>query len=372
MVNNRYHIAHIIDSLKMAGAEKVAVDIVNRIDPVKFEMHFVATTAEGPRLSQLLPHVKYFFMAKKYRLDFIAMRRLISYLRSNDIILVHTHQQRSACLFSIASRLFGWRCLHVHSDHGANEDHWKEYHKVKRILMKSISLYFPVSHHAAGLERTYLRVPPEKQLVVWNGVETENFVPSKAPGSCEIVQVAGLRPMKHLHVAIDSAKILVSSGRRFQWKVAGPWDNPPSDEQKRLIGRALEAPVSECFKFLGPVSQVPLLLNKSGIGVLTSKAEAMPLALCEYLAAGLPVVVSDIPPHREIIGNKEIGLFARVGDPSDFASKISWLLDNPDAARAMGRRARAFAVRSLDIKNQINVFETTYEDIILRNSRMIG
>lgn len=364
LTNNRFPVVQIIDSLSLGGAEKVAVDFANRLDQGIFESHLIVTTKEGYRLNQLLPHVKYFYLGKKKRYDFIAMKRLISYLHKKNIMIVHTHQQTGSCLYSIASKFFRWNCIHIHSDHNPLQEDWEDQKIIKRFLMRNVHHYFPVSQQMADWERKYLRVPERKQHVLWNGVDTANFKPSEKTGYNTIAQIAGLRPQKDIQTAIDTAKILISKGLRFSWLVAGPWDNPPTSEQKKLLEEASKPPLSEYFRFLGPVLQIPDLLADSGIGVLTSIFEAMPVVLCEYLAAGLPVVVSDIPIHREIIGSSNCGLFAEGGNPSDFAAKIAWLLNNPEEAKVMGENARVLAYARLDIMKQIQTLEQKYKELI--------
>lgn len=368
----QYRIAHIIDSLNLGGAEKVAVEIVNRLNHPTFEAHLIATTAEGPRLYELLPHVRYFYLAKKHRYAIKAMRRLISYLQENEITIVHTHQQTGACLYSLASQLFRRQSIHVHSDHNPNERDWKAWHKTKRFLMASVDQYFPVAQQQAEWERKYLGVTVAKQQVIWNGVDTAKFRESAMPGSSAIIQVAGIRPQKCIQVSIDAAKLLASKGRKFSWQVAGPWLVPPTTDQENLLRQAMEPQLSRYFRFLGPVNSIPDLLCGSGIGVLTSSFEAMPVALCEYLAAGLPVVVSDIPIHREILDGYEAGFFAKVGDPSDFAANIAWIIDNPAEAEAMGRHARKLACERLDISNQVQTLERAYERLIRLNDKHIN
>jgi glycosyltransferase involved in cell wall biosynthesis len=363
----RYHVAHIIDSLSLGGAEKVVVDIANRLSPRMFDVHVIATTAEGPRLAELLPHVKYFYLGKKHRYDFRAIQRLISYLDENEIMIVHTHQQTGACFCAIACKLFRRRYLHVHSDHNSNEENWKLHHQIKRWLMASVHQYFPVAQQQAEWEHMYLGAVEEKQQILWNGVDTAGFKASPTPGSETIIQVAGLRPPKSLQVSIDTAKLLALAGRIFSWQVAGSWNAPPTLEQEKLLKQATGTELNGYFRFLGPVKSIPDLLSSSGIGVLTSSFEAMPIALCEYLAAGLPVVVSDIPIHREILGGHNIGLFAEAGNPSDFATKIAWIIDNPVEAKAMGLRAQEFARKRLDINNQVHTIERTYKKLIQQN-----
>jgi glycosyltransferase involved in cell wall biosynthesis len=65
-----------------------------------------------------------------------------------------------------------------------------------------------------------------------------------------------------------------------------------------------------------------------------------PIKMFEYMAAGLPVVASDFPPFREILGDGACGLLVEPRNPAVLAAAIRWIFDHPAEARAMGERGR--------------------------------
>ena len=90
-------------------------------------------------------------------------------------------------------------------------------------------------------------------------------------------------------------------------------------------------------------SEIQHLLGHARIGVITRHPierhlTAMPTKLFEYMAAGLPVVASDLPTIRPIVETHRCGLLVDPLDPKDIADALSYLLKHPEEAQEMGQR----------------------------------
>ncbi|NCC34225.1 MAG: glycosyltransferase, partial [Chloroflexia bacterium] len=125
------------------------------------------------------------------------------------------------------------------------------------------------------------------------------------------------------------------------------------DGPERSAAEALAAPRASHFHFTGavPYAQIPALLARADLGVApftTAPHPALraagffwsPLKIYEYMAAGLPVVTTAIPPLTTVIREGEEGALFAEGDVAGFATAIRQVLADPVAAYAMGQRAR--------------------------------
>ncbi len=68
--------------------------------------------------------------------------------------------------------------------------------------------------------------------------------------------------------------------------------------------------------------------------------DALPVKMFEYMAAGIPVIASDIPLWRGILTSNGCGVCVNPYDPAAIASAIDYFVLNPDVARQMGRNGR--------------------------------
>ncbi len=81
-----------------------------------------------------------------------------------------------------------------------------------------------------------------------------------------------------------------------------------------------------------------------------------------YMAMGLPVVAFDAAPNREILG--ELGVYARHGDPEDFATKVLDLIQQPEHAKRIGTRLRERAVARLSWSSRVHELIDVYDDVL--------
>lgn len=113
--------------------------------------------------------------------------------------------------------------------------------------------------------------------------------------------------------------------------------------------------------FTGSVSNVADYLKISDIGVFPSESEGFSLALCEMMAAGLPVVASDIPAFRSIIQEGKNGIYFGTYNSEDLNSKIITLLRNGKMRDELGRNAYRYALSHFTLHSMLEKYQKLYQ-----------
>ena len=99
----------------------------------------------------------------------------------------------------------------------------------------------------------------------------------------------------------------------------------------------------------GTVTDVREVLAVADVLVLSSRSEGMPLSVIEAMAAGLPVVATDVGGLREVVVEGETGYLVPPGDAEALAGRIRLLARDHDLRERLGRQGRAVAIERFDV-----------------------
>jgi glycosyltransferase involved in cell wall biosynthesis len=223
-----------------------------------------------------------------------------------------------------------------------------------RVYAEELSCYFgyrkeqmrPVYH---GVSPSFHQVSEQERAAArqkWN--LPENF----------ILSVTNSLPHKNLPNLVNAFGILLSKLEQDTHLVLV--GNVDLDLLEKMIQATADAQkVREriiTIPFI-PNDALPPVYALARAFVFVSRVETFGMPLVEAMACGLPIVASDIPVHREILG-ENVDLLAPYDDPGQIAEKLFWVLANPDeSARARLKsleRSRQFswartAARTLEI-----------------------
>lgn len=109
------------------------------------------------------------------------------------------------------------------------------------------------------------------------------------------------------------------------------------EDAKELRDLADELKLQDRVMLLGYRKDVYAIMQSADVLVLPSWYEGMPNVLLEALAIGLPCIVSDIPSHRDLIGDTQCAITFNPNSPAELAARINEFFSNPNCALKMAR-----------------------------------
>lgn len=189
-------------------------------------------------------------------------------------------------------------------------------------------------------------VPRERVFCTPNVLELPSPVATRAEwlarlgageGDFVAAMVAHLRPGKDvatlLRAWVEVRDALAASGRGAVLAVGG---TGPTEAQAKAT--AFDLGLSGSVRFLGHVGDVAGLLAACDTGVLSSLREGCPTFALEAMAAGRPVVGTNIPGMREAVGPDGYDHLVPIGDADALAAALVRVADDPEGSRRLGAR----------------------------------
>ena len=220
-------------------------------------------------------------------------------------------------------------------------------------------------------------VDASKLVLIYNGVDTGPFEAAlsyredvrrdqgvKANAKVMIV-IANLIPYKGHSDLIQAAKEVVNRFPDAIFLLVGE----DRGIQKELEQKVVDFGIGQSVRFLGRQDNVPKLLAASDISILPSHEEGFSNVILESMAAGLPVVATDVGGNGEAILDGITGWLIPPKDPKALGVKIIDLLRDPDRAKEWGRRGKERVNREFTVNRMVAAHIELYEnrDLSQRN-----
>lgn len=346
---NRVGVMHVTDTLDAGGTERVAVNLCNLLPRERFRTYLCTTRRDGSLASALAGDVGRLRLGRKWRFDAQALRRLASFIKDEDIKILHAHG--SALFVSGLAAMLPPRPLLVWHDHFGLPLETRSA-LFDRPLAQRARGVIAVSQPLADWSRQKLRIPEERVRYIPNFVcePQADIHQPELPGEPgkRIVCVANLRPQKD-HLTLIRAMARVAR-RQPDAHLLVVGASPDASYRTRIEEEIARLGLARRVSLLGERRDVDAILRECDIGVLSSIAEGLPLALVEYAMAGLASVATRVGQCAEVLDEGRAGILVPAGEPERLADAILSLLESPVQRVALGEmfRRRARCLYSAD------------------------
>jgi glycosyltransferase involved in cell wall biosynthesis len=363
------NVAFIIDVIESptAGTEKQLVTLIKGLDRSVFNPYLCALRRSAWLEEEFDLCPVHFLDAGSFRnpKTYLNILKFSRFLKKNNIDILQTHFRDSNIAGILAAKIAGTKTV---ISTRRNQGYWHT--SLDRVILRLINRWvdcfisnsMSTKAWATGVEG----IPPEKISVIHNGMDLEPFRASRSfrkavraeLGIKDTAPVAGivanLRPVKGLDVFLMAAALVKKSLPEARFLIIG--EGP---ERKNLQKLSSALGLDKSVLFLGRRQDIPRLLGALDAGALTSHSESFSNAVVEYLAAGLPVVCTDVGGCREAVEDGVNGFVVRPGDHVHVAEGLLKVLGG-GLSGAMSEESRRKAESLFSLPTMMKNYEEFY------------
>lgn len=382
-------VVRVIGRLNVGGSALHVVNLSADLDSNRFKQVLVCGTekpSEGSMLDYascrgiqpvVIPQiVTEFGLGLK---DLKAFAKLYRLIRRERPHIVDTHTAKAGFLGRLAGRLAGVPII-IHTYHGhvlrgyyGPMKTWL-LRRMEQALARLTDCIIAVSEQVKRDLVAYRVATPQKILVMPLGFELAPFLSCKDQqgqfrhelGVTENTPLVGIIgricPIKNHRLFLDAAAQVAACEPRTHFAIVGDGALRADMEQYTR-----ELNIDNRVIFTGWRRDLPRIYADLNVLVVSSDNEGTPVAVIEAMAAGCPVVATNVGGLPDLIADGQTGYLVLPGDPEALATAILRLLRDPDTASGMAQRGQGKARQYFAIERLINDVEKLYTQLLSEN-----
>ena len=360
--DGRIRLLYVINDLTVGGAQRALFGQTEMLDRDRFDVHVASLElAPGGTLAAAFREagVAIHLLASASEPFGLAPLRLRALIHRLEPEIVHTHLAAAGIAGRVAAR--GARVPHVVTTlHNVSD--WTErlWHPLRVIARATLPLAARICAVSDAVRDAVACVSPklaERTLTLRNGVAIERFRPPPggrataraqlglAPADFVVATVARLEPCKGIDTLLRAAAHAAPRAPTLQLLIVGD-----GRDRGRLEALVDALGIAACVTFTGTRSDVPWLLAAADLFAVPSHSEGLGVAAIEALAAGLPVLASNVGGLPEIVEDGVCGRLLPPGSPAAWAAAIATSASAPEELAswraAATRRAARFTIEA--------------------------
>jgi len=364
-------VLHFITELSIGGAQVALFRLLKHLDRERFSQSVVCLyNGDGviaEKIRALGIPVTDLNMSNKLRLD--AFWRFYRLLQNQQPLILHTWMFHANIPGRVLGRIAGIPVI-ISSERTMGQE-GKFRQRSDHFTAALSDRIVCVSENVAKYAEQTIHLPAEKLVVIPNGVDPNDYrnLPSKAearnlsqlPDSAFIIGTIGrMHRVKGLYILLAAFAQLAELNRSVHLLFVGE-----GTDRQLLIDQAQDFGLNSKVTFLAFQKDIPKLLPALDLFVAASLHEGMPNAVIEAMAAGLPVVATDVGGTPEVVQDGQTGFLVPPGEYEALAISICKLLEDPDLRCRMGKEGKERVAKYFSIEQMTQQFEQLYEQLLV-------
>ena len=383
----KIRLTHCIGSLRLGGAEKQLVELICRLPRERFEQSLVLVDGGGPLVERVrragCEVVELGYMRKFNLLSptcewvlFRALFRYLRHLRRSRPHILHAQLFWANILSVLVGRLAGAPVILTSR---RQLGHFKSGRPFLRMFENLANRWTSaIFANSATVRRDVLaheRVRPELIEIIYNGVDLEAFgrpdpEPARRefqiqPGERVLIAVANLHPYKGHEDLLRAVSQLLPQHPTLRLLLPGR----DQGAQARLKGLIRDLKLEGRAQLIGERKDIPALLTLAEIVIHPSHQEGFSNSILEAMAAGKPLIVTDVGGNPEAVRDGENGLVVPARNPATLAKAVDRLLRDDELRRRMGAASRRRVEEEFSMDHMIERFQEWYIALALAPRR---
>jgi glycosyltransferase involved in cell wall biosynthesis len=378
-------VLQLIDSFNQGGSERQALQLTRLLhESGRFNVRLASLSPDGALRNEAeaikLGEIPSFPLNSFYdRNALMQLRRLIAYLRRERVEVLHTHD--------FYTNVFGMSAGSL-ARLPARIASMRETAGMRTGAQKNAQgLAYRLAHHVVANSEAVRNKLIEQGIldtkisVVYNGLDAGRLVSDlsrsealsllRLPAETEGVRKSFVTIVANMRHEVKDYPLFLRAAQRVKAVIPGARFLLAGEgelmESIRDLAKGLGLESSTFF--LGRCESIAELLRISDVCVLSSKAEGFSNSILEYMAAGRPVVATDVGGAREAIIETGTGYLVGSGDDRTMAERIIYLLEQPKEARFMGEKGKELVEERFSLTAQLQNTEALYDRLLQRREK---
>ena len=365
--DKKVNIAFVLLSLSdTGGSERVVFDLVRKMDRTLFAI-IIISFHDGP-LRKIYESigVKVHIITKTIKYDLFFILKLKKVFIKESIEIVNPHHFTPVFFSFLAS--IGSNIKFVYTEHSK----WQLTQLgfinklINKKILNSADAVVAISNQIESYLIDEIKIGGKNVHLITNGIDIDRYCCKKNKESSRkrfgidssdfvIGVVANLRPEKNHKFLISTFSAMSRKFLNLKLVLVG-LDRMNGEIQKF----AAESSAYDRILFLGMQKDIPDVLSTFDVFCLPSLYEGLPLSILEAMAAGIPVVGSDVMGINEVINNGQNGLLFPLGDAPMLSKALEYLIKDKDLRDKLCTSAKKYVNENYFLDDKVTEYQKLF------------